>query len=327
VRLGLTELLPSVATELGQIAVDRRPLERLGILPGATGRSRNRTYSEPRNALRPPSDAAAVSNWTEERIWDAVEAWRWAPPASKRIQGIDYEVFVTPGSYSLTYAYGLSVRDPSRTDEVLRELRSAVVSHGGTGVRVRVIPRSKPSNLNTILMDHGYRLTEETEVLTWELREANGTPRVPDFRPSEGIRVREITSDGDYQNYHLLSASIFGDPRPSEETLRAFGEEFSRRIREQGHSDRFLASDGGTPVGLAGMEIVDRVARMFGSGVLPNCRGRGVYGLLVRCRCEEAARRGATLALVTARVGTSGPILKHHGFRALGTLRQFEARW
>jgi len=268
-----------------------------------------------------------MSAWTDDRVWDAVEAWRWAPPSSKRVLTGDYELIVTPGSYALTYAYGLSVEDPSRVGSVLGELKSTVVSLGGTGVRVRVTPRSKPSDLAEALTNQGYRLTESTEVLAWELREPGGAPRSPSFRQPEGIVVREISSDVDYESYHELTASVFGDPRPTDETLKAFGEEFHRRVHDRGHSDRFLARKDEVPVGLAGMEIVEGVARMFGAGVLPEHRGSGVYGLLVRCRCEEAARRGATLALVTARVGTSGPILKHHGFRPVGILRQFEARW
>lgn len=109
--------------------------------------------------------------------------------------------------------------------------------------------------------------------------------------------------------------------------MSAFGKEFERAVRETGHSDRFVAWEGTTPVGRGGLEIVGEVARLWGTGVLSEHRRRGIYGRLVRARCEEAVRRGATLALTTARVGTSGPILKHHGFRSVGSVRLYEARW
>jgi GNAT superfamily N-acetyltransferase len=265
--------------------------------------------------------------WTEDRVWDAVEAWRWVPPSSQRVMTDDYELFVTPGSFALTYAYGLSVRDPSRVETVLRDLRSQVTACGGTGVRVQLTPRSQPTDLPARLQECGYAPIEETEVLAWELRRTDGTPQLPSFRSADGVSAREIWSDVDYESYQNLTTAVFGDPRPDDKVRRAFAEAFQRRIQEQGHSDRFLAFEGDTPIGLAGMELVESVARLFGSGVLPQYRGRGAYGLLVRVRCEEALARGATLSLVVARVGTSGPILQRHGFRGAGTLRVYEARW
>ena len=47
-------------------------------------------------------------------------------------------------------------------------------------------------------------------------------------------------------------------------------------------------------------------------------RGRGVYRAMVQARLAEATRRGATLALVKARAGTSAPILRKAGFRSYG---------
>jgi hypothetical protein len=98
-------------------------------------------------------------------------------------------------------------------------------------------------------------------------------------------------------------------------------------VREEGHSERFLAWEGSRSVGRAGTEIAGKVARFWGTGVLAEHRHRGVYGALVRARCGAAAHRGAELVWVTARVGTSGPILKRHGFRPMGTVRVFEVQW
>ncbi len=268
-----------------------------------------------------------MRDWTDDQIWEAVDAWRWIPPGSKRAVHESFELAVTPGSYALTYAYGLRAKDGPSAEVVVTELEKRVVALGGTGVRVHVQPDSHPKDLAERLTKRGYKVAEEAEALVWELFDKNGRPRLPDFRPAEGVTVREAVTEGDYDGFLSLSTPIFGDPVPTPVSRIAFKREFERIVRETGHSDRFVAWEGATPIGRAGLEIVGGVARLWGTGVLPQHRKRGAYGLLVRARCEEALRRGATLALTTARVGTSGPILKHHGFRAVGSVRILEARW
>jgi len=265
--------------------------------------------------------------WSDEQVWAAVDAWRWAPPTSRHRRTDNYDLYVTPGSYALTYAYGLHARDEGEVPRVLRDLRSDVERLGGSGVRVQWTPRDAPAELPQLLEREGYRAAEETEVLVWELRDAEDRPQLPAFPPPPGISVREVRSEEEYSGYHRLTATIFGDPAPSAESLEGFLKAFRERIRRSGHSDRYLAWSGIVPVGLGGLELVDRVARFFGSGVLPEYRRRGVYGSLVRTRCVDALARGAEIALVTARVGTSGPVLKAHGFRTVGSVRVFEARW
>ena len=268
-----------------------------------------------------------MSQWSDERLWDAVDAWRWVPPGSKRLVRDDFELAVTPGSYALTYAYGLHAKDGPSAEDVPTELRRQVEALGGTGVRVQIQPNSRPPDLPDRLARRGYKVAEEAEALVWELLDDRGRPRVPEFRPVEGVAVHEVRTTEEYDGFLSLSTPIFGDPSPSPASRAAFRHEFDRSLRELGHSDRFVAWDGTTPIGRAGLEVIEGVARLWGAGVLPEHRQRGVYGLLVQARCAEAVRRGASLALTTARVGTSGPILKHHGFRAVGTVRLFEARW
>lgn len=272
-------------------------------------------------------DDAPVVLWTAERIWDAVDAWRWIPPSATRESTDEYELAVTPGSYALTYVYGFHVSDTERVDDRLDALRKRIEALGGTGARFQLTPRSRPSDLAERLVRHGYHAAEEAEVLVWELRDAMGGLHLPGFPSAEGVSVREIDTDSDFGKFVELGTITFGDPAPSAESLSGFASEFHRKVRHDGHSDRFLASDGPTPIGRAGMEIVGPVAHFWGTGVLAEHRRRGVYGQLVRARCESAASRGAEIALVTARVGTSGPILKRHGFYPVGSVRIFEAQW
>jgi GNAT superfamily N-acetyltransferase len=268
-----------------------------------------------------------VEPWSADRIWDAVDAWRWIPPGATRSTTDEYEIAVTPGSYSLTYVYGVKIDDPHRVGPSLRELRERIAAMGGTGARVQITPRSRPPDIDRRLVAFGYLPREETEVLVWELRDSKGGLRIPNFPPAPDAVVREVTSEREFDSFVELSSTIFGDPPPPAATRAGFLEVFHRNIRESGHSERFLAWRGGVPVGRAGLELVGPVARFWGTGVLPEHRRTGVYGALVRARCELAASRGGEIALVTARVGTSGPILKKHGFRSVGSVRVFETRW
>jgi ribosomal protein S18 acetylase RimI-like enzyme len=272
-------------------------------------------------------DDERVVSWNPDRIWDAFDAWRWIPPTAKRETTEEYELAVTPGSYALTYVYGFRVDDARRADERLDAVKKRIQDLGGTGARFQLTPRSRPTDLAERLARHGYQAREQAEVLAWLLRDDRGGSRQPDFPAPTGITVREIRTDPEYEKFGELGTVIFGDPAPPAESQSGFLSEFHRVVREVGHSDRWLAFDGATAVGRAGMELVGPVARLWGTGVAPEYRRRGIYGALVRARCESAARRGGELALVSARVGTSGPILKRHGFERLGSVQIFEARW
>ena len=273
------------------------------------------------------SGAVHVATWTAEQVWVAVDAWRWIPPAAKRVVTDEYELAVTPGSYALTYVYGFRVEKTERADQALIDLRTQIEVLGGTGARVQLTPRSRPADLAERLRRHGYRLAEEADVLVWELLDRKGNPSLPDFSWPAEVSVREVATEADFDAFLDLSRPIFGDPPHPVEARRGFVAEFQRKVRDEGHSDRFLAWEGFRPIGRAGMELAGNVARFWATGVLPEQRRRGVYGALVRARCDSAVRRGAELVLVTARAGTSGPILKRHGFRSMGTLELFEVRW
>ncbi len=150
-----------------------------------------------------------------------------------------------------------------------------------------------------------------------------GGPRFPPFGSAGGVTVREVRTGAEFDVFLDLTSSVSGEPPFSSESRAGFRADFERVLREAGRSDRFLAWGGAAPIGCAGLEIVGEVARLWRAGVRPDLRGRGTYGHLVRVRSQEAIGRGAALALRIARVGTSGPILKQHGFRAVGSVRLF----
>jgi Acetyltransferase (GNAT) domain len=268
-----------------------------------------------------------VETWSDARIWAAVDAHRWFPPSSQRVTTPNYELAVTSGSATLTWVYGFDAPDGPSAEHYLDEVQRAIQSHGGLGTRIQFGPHVRPSDLADRLQRRGYRELPKTEVLAWELRDHEKTVRIPEFRRVPGLTCHELTTDEEYNAFIDLSPRIFEDPPPPPEVRALFLRDIRAKVRDTGHSERYMAWYGSVPVGRAGMEVDGPIVWLWGTGVLPEHRRRGAYGELVRVRCEDAVQRGAKIALVTAQIGTSGPILKHHGFRVVGAVQTFQAQW
>ncbi len=206
--------------------------------------------------------------WTEDRLWEAVAAWRWIPPSATTVKTDEYELAVTPGSYALTYVYGFQVDDVPRADQRLRDLKARIEALGGIGARFQVTPTSRPPDLAERLERHGYRILEEAEVLAWRLYDVDGHLSLPEFPDPTGIVIREVLSDSDYDAFTALGTTIFGDPPPPPESRESFLSEFRRNLEHEGLSNLFLAMDGELPIGRAGTGMGGPVARFWGTGVL-----------------------------------------------------------
>jgi ribosomal protein S18 acetylase RimI-like enzyme len=256
-----------------------------------------------------------------------MESHRWYPPSSRRVTTENYELAVTVGSSGLTWIYGFRARDTRDAERLLGEIRATVQSLGGTGARMWVTPHDRPPGLGDLLLRFQFEPKESAELLACDLRDGLGKASLPSFRPTPGVTVREITSREEYDLVDGLTATIFELPAPPAEVRAGFIESYERQIRETGHSERFLALDGTRPAGAAGLTLKGAAALLWGTGVLPEFRGRGIYSAMVRARCSSAAERGAEIAFTVARTGTSGPILKGHGFRVVGPIRAYEADW
>ncbi len=266
-----------------------------------------------------------MAPWSNERVWDAVESGRWLPPGATRVTTEDYELAVTPGSWALTFVYGFSVADERRLPAVLGELRHRILGLGGNGARLTVTPRSRPADLANRLPSFGYKAQEETQVLVRELGDVEGA-RIG-ARSPEGIEVREVRTEEEYRAYLEVADRVFGAPPSAPAADAAFLAEFRRVIAAGQSSDRYAAWDGPNAVGAGGFGRDGPVARLWGGAVLPAYRGRGIYVALTEARLAAARAHGAEIALVSARVGSSAPILLRHGFRSIGSTRPFEVRF
>ncbi len=262
--------------------------------------------------------------WTADRIWAAFERGAWVPPGATRIETNDYLLAVTPGSTPLTYVYAFRAEPPERFDEVLADLGARVKAHGGTGARIQVTPRTRPRDLAHRLETRGFVPLDEADLVVRELATAPAGSADPARDAARGIDVREVRTDDDYRTYLRLSDEVFGNPPPPPAAEAEFFALFQRQ-REAGQpSGRFLAEESGAPVGIGGGHTNGPVLYLWGGGVLPSHRHRGVYRALVAARLDAARAAGAEIAFTVARRASSGPTLERLGFRRVGAVRLYE---
>jgi hypothetical protein len=130
-----------------------------------------------------------VPPWTDNRIWDSIDAWRWIPLGSQKVVDESFELAVTPGLCALTYADGLHPKDGPSAEAALDAQRHQVLAHGGTGVRVPRDPHLGPEGLVEGLERRGYQVTEQAEAIASDLVDENGKTRFPGSRRSTGVEV------------------------------------------------------------------------------------------------------------------------------------------
>jgi hypothetical protein len=245
--------------------------------------------------------------------------------SSTRIETSEYLAFVVPGSYTLTYVR-LFRSDPNRAESVIDEVLDRIRKSGGTGLRWVVNSRSLPNNLAKRLMIRGFSKVAAAETLFFELG-SKEAPRLPRMRAAETVRAREVFTDAEIELFVRLGTVALGEPRPPPSFLERFRLEVREYIERTGHSELFLSYDGGVPVGRGGLTVTGIVGRLWTAGVLLEHRRKGAYLALTRERCKSALEQGAEVVLTHAKVDTSGPILKGHGFRSAGPYDYYELRF
>lgn len=254
------------------------------------------------------------------------ERWTWWPPDTIVIEEPAYLLTLWTESsrrniVHWTHADGRS--GDELVEDVLRRLKAA----GRTGVRWWVTPATRPTTLEATLLQRGFRLAETVDILTWDLG-AGSEPAMPALDVPVEVTTALVRDEATLRTMRELSARGFGEPPPTAEQLRHYAAELTEQERTgKRTSFEFVAYVDGQPASSAGFTLVGHVAQFWGAATLPEARGKGAYRALVAARCAEAHRHGARVALTKARVGTSGPILRRAGFRALGQERCYELAW
>jgi GNAT superfamily N-acetyltransferase len=188
--------------------------------------------------------------------------------------------------------------------ELVNKVLAELWHQDATQVHWQIGPRYSPAGVDRVLADLGASVHETIDICGYSLDHASPVDSL-----SQGASARPVHTRDDVAQYERTSAQAWGYPPPSEEDIdRAF---------EGSTAGYFIGCWNGTPAGAGGYTLVGDVARFWGTAVVPEFRGRGIYRALVHARMTDARKRGAKLALVHARP-TSSPILQRLGFAVYG---------
>lgn len=188
--------------------------------------------------------------------------------------------------------------------EFINKVLTELGRHSATQVQWQTGPGSRPAGIDQVLTGLGASVHETIDICGYALDRAFPTGSL-----AQGVSVQPVRTRDDVARFERTSAQAWGYPAPSEEDID--------RTFANSTVGFFIGSWHGVPAGAGGYALVGDVSRFWGTAVVPEFRGRGVYRGLVHARMADARNRGAKLALVHARP-TSSPILQRLGFAVFG---------
>ena len=165
----------------------------------------------------------------------------------------------------------------------------------------RVYEHDKPAELSDCLAEEGFKADQPGTLMIFDL--ANQIPEAvgPD------VEIRRVTTMEDLHGFIAASEVAFGH----EESWRLAA--FSSRFGDPDLA-LYIALVSGKTVASAHLELgASDFGLLFGGGVSPACRRRGLYRALVAARAKESKRWGCSYLATDARE-TSRPILRKLGF-------------
>jgi hypothetical protein len=249
------------------------------------------------------------------RVIAASNGWRWFPPEAEVVDTPDYLLVLFPEHFSSAAEVMRTTSDrpfPELAAEVAEEVRRRRRATYAWWVRLD----SRPDDLDRCLVDLGGKLEETLGVLARPLEDP------PELDPATDVELRVVDDEQTLRDATAVDVAVFGGEIPPEDTI----EVRVRRTQELlagGAEVELVAYRDGLPVGHGGATVVDDVLRLWNGCVVEQARGRGVYRALLGERLRWGAQQEATMALVKARVTTSGPILTRAGFASYGEERSY----
>lgn len=236
------------------------------------------------------------------KVLRASAAWVsvWFPPDAVRVDLGWLEFYVADGAATVMRVAPGDMTAAELAGRVLGELRGRGVSEAYW----RVGPGLVPEGTGRELLALGAGVDRTIDICAYPLdRPLPGGP-LPG-----AVTVRPVLTREDAADYERASAAAWGYRQPSDAEIdRTFA------ALSAGYFTGYWET---TPAGAGGYTLAGEVARLWGAGVVPAFRGRGVYRALVRARLAHASGRGAALALVHAEP-TSSPVLQRLGFMVYG---------
>jgi hypothetical protein len=276
--------------------------------------------------------------WTEEAVLQESERWVHVPRDGRCIEDERRLLVHLPKRWGTSRVWRSWAADEERASDLIEETVGEVRADGGDRILWHTGDRVAPHFMDECLARHGFRTTEELEVLAFFLVNGQELPRlsVPDDMSVELVRDAEVLREA-----LCVDSEVFRSPPPAGGEFAKYAGELEKlRRHERGEPSsegvalamRFAAYVKPSPpsgennacgiVAAAGAQVVGETLRLWGAATRQTFRGRGAYGALVLERCRAGKHLGATLALAKANVATSGSILKRAGFCRFGTERR-----
>ena len=250
---------------------------------------------------------------TTERVLSAARAWIWTPhDAVVRADDVA-RVVVSAGRADLHRA---QPRPGHTTDALIDHVVALAADADPHAILMwPTYPDTEPADLVDRLVARGADLAEDLDIMAWPF----DAPLRLDV-PADAT-VRRVDDPARLPDAHLVAQRTFKTPAPSALFVAKESADLVHDVADDAHRSvfRYVAYDGDTPIGTAGLTLEpDGIAKLWGGSVVATHRGRGVYRALLAARLDEARSRGADLALIKARTGTSGPIVARAGFTVHG---------
>jgi GNAT superfamily N-acetyltransferase len=244
----------------------------------------------------------------------ANDAWVWTPEGSAVVEAGEYRLVRFPERFPEQLQVQW-VRSARPAEAVLADVVAPALAFGLPEAYV-CVKLGAPDGFDEALLGMGAHLVDTADVLALGLP---ATVAVPDF---PGLEVRWVATPEDARDADAVGVVVFGGTGASDDELTRQAAA-DRVTVAAGTGGTIVAYVDGSPVAVAGVEIVDGVARLWGGAVLAAYRGRGVYRALVAARLTYAAGHGATMGLTRGRIATSSPILRGFGFVSYGQERSY----
>lgn len=257
---------------------------------------------------------------TRERVHAASAAWVWVPSDARVLRTGDYLAvrfpawFENPLQLLLVHPRGRDV--VAVLDEALRRVKAELVDGPDQAELVAWVRLDAPDGLEGALAARGGVVDETLDVLARPLAAR------PDLAVPDTVDLRWADDIDTFVDSVHLNADVFGGTRPERSSLERLFADEQDKLRSGG-GGAVVAYVDGAPVGTGGVTVAGPDGRLWGGGVLPAARGRGVYRALLAARLDYAAAHGCELAIVKGRVETSGPILRRAGFAPYGQERSY----
>ena len=204
----------------------------------------------------------------------------------------------------ITQTFGLGMTTPPSDDDL--DALEAFFRERGAEVFHEVSPLADPSLLHR-LGARGYRPTELTSVMHQPI-----APSAYAEPPGAPARARPI-APGEVDLWTDAAARGWGTEGPGlDDFMRAYG----RMLATAENATCFVAEIDGAVVAAGALMMHGGVAVLGGASTVPEARGRGAQGALLRARLRHAAAAGCDLAMMGALPGSASQRnAERQGFR------------